>query len=404
MRKNSFIVGTLAFVHFFAQAQQSDLRKEDQVDRTDIELVYNNYIQDGNNSAVTGGRGTEELYVYGPSLSYNRTKGRNTYSAYIGADIISSASTDNIDFIVSSASILDARTYTNLGFSHEMKNERSSWYTGGGFSIESDYLSLNLKAGFIHQNRDKTRSYSAQFQRYWDDLRWGRLEDGLQLFNPQFLIYPEELRFREWHENTKRNSYNFQLGFDQVINKKLLLGIYPEFSYQDGLLSTPFHRVYFEDGSLAVETLPSYRYKGSLGVKLNAFVSGSVVLRNSVNGYADSFGVRGLSIENETVFKLDPSWSLAPSLRYYTQQGSRYFAPIGQHQPGVPYATSDFDMADIHSWTLGTQLRYSPQAYLTKRLKFNSMSFRYSYYSRSNGLDAHMFSLVVQTSWDKKGS
>jgi hypothetical protein len=402
MNKNSFLVGTLAFVQFFAQAQSSDLPKEDQVNRTDIELVYNNYIQDGNNSAVTGGLGTEELYVYGPSLNYARTIGRTTLSANVGTDIISSASTDNIDFIVSSASILDARTYANFGVGHLMENQQTSWYTGGGFSIESDYLSLNLKAGLIHKNKKKGRTYSLQFQRFWDDLRWGRLQDGLNLFKPRRLIYPQELRFREWHENTKRHSYNLQMGLDQVVNKRLVMGIYPEFTYQDGLLSTPFHRVYFEDGSLAVEALPSYRYKGSLGLKLNAFVGGSVVLRNSVNGYADSFGVRGLSLENETVIKLDPSWSVAPSLRYYTQQGSRYFAPLGQHQAGARYASSDWDLADFHTWTVGTRFRYSPQAYISKRMKFNSMSLQYSYYDRSNGLYSHLISLSVETSWDKK--
>ena len=402
MKKNSFLVGTLAFVHFFAQGQNSDIPKENKVNRTDVELVYNNYIQDGNNSAVTGGLGTEELYVYGPSLTLTKTKGRTVFSTNVGADIISSASTDNIDFVVSSASILDARSYLNYGVSHLMKDEQTTWYTGGGFSIESDYLSLSLKAGMLFENKDKTRTYSVQFQRFWDDLRWGRLQDGLNLFKPRRLIYPEELRFREWHDNTKRHSYNFQFGLDQVINKRLLLGIYPEFTYQDGLLSTPFHRVYFDDGTLAVEALPSYRYKGSLGLKLNAFLGGRYILRNTINGYADSFGVRGISIENETVIKLDPSWSVAPSIRYYTQQGSRYFAPIGQHNPGADYATSDWDLADFHTWTLGTQLRYSPQAYVSKRMKFNAMNLRYSYYNRSNGLYGHLISLSIETSWDKK--
>ena len=39
MKKNSFLVGTLAFVQFFAQAQSSDLPKEEQVNRTDIDTV-----------------------------------------------------------------------------------------------------------------------------------------------------------------------------------------------------------------------------------------------------------------------------------------------------------------------------------------------------------------------------
>ena len=71
------------------------------IKKTDIELLYNHYVQDGSNSAVTGGIGTEKLIVYAPAIKVSHKSKQNIFSLNAGADIISSASTDNIDFIVS---------------------------------------------------------------------------------------------------------------------------------------------------------------------------------------------------------------------------------------------------------------------------------------------------------------
>ena len=98
-------------MQFFAKAQTIKDTVQRKVNRTDIELVYKHYLQDGNNSAVTGGIGTEKLMVYGPELSLKSEFKKNTISLNLGTDIISSASTDKIDFVVSSASKVDKRTY-----------------------------------------------------------------------------------------------------------------------------------------------------------------------------------------------------------------------------------------------------------------------------------------------------
>jgi len=46
--------------------------------KTEIEILYNHYLQDGSHSAVTGGIGTEKLRVYGPSARFKRTFSKNS--------------------------------------------------------------------------------------------------------------------------------------------------------------------------------------------------------------------------------------------------------------------------------------------------------------------------------------
>jgi len=48
-------------------------------------------------------------------------------------------------------------------------------------------------------------------------------------------------------DNVNRNSYSVSLGFSQILSKRLQGSIFLDAVFQNGLLSTPFQRVYFAD-------------------------------------------------------------------------------------------------------------------------------------------------------------
>src|ERR1700704_4274178 len=102
-----------------AQEPDSVFQKKN-ISKTDIQLLFSYYSQDGNNSAVTGGIGTEKLSVYAPNLSAVHSRGKNTIKLDGGVDVITSASTDNIDFVKSSASYKDDRVYSHAGYEHSL--------------------------------------------------------------------------------------------------------------------------------------------------------------------------------------------------------------------------------------------------------------------------------------------
>ena len=97
--------------------------KQKKLSKTSIELAFSYYQQDGNNSAVTGGVGTEKLSVYAVGTNIqHQFKQYNTLTTNFGVDIISSASTDKIDYRVSSASVLDQHVHTNIDYQRQIKN------------------------------------------------------------------------------------------------------------------------------------------------------------------------------------------------------------------------------------------------------------------------------------------
>jgi hypothetical protein len=152
---------------------------------------------------------------------------------------------------------------------------------------------------------------------------------------------------------------------------------------------------------LEVEQLPDERWKGALAIKLNSFILGNVILRNTVNGYSDSFGILGIALENETVLKLKPELQLLPSFRFYAQKASRYFDEFMRHNPDEEYFTSDFDLSRFQTYTAGLGVKLNPRNRLIRKVILNTLVFRYNFMYRTNGLRAHTVSLVFQTEKNK---
>ncbi len=395
MKIKYILVGSLAFLNFLAKAQTArDTALQQR--KTEIEWLYGQYMQDGNHSAVTGGIGTEKLSVYGPSLKIRTITGKNTLTIKLGSDIITSASTDKIDFVVSSASRRDARNYIHWDFSRKLPEKGISVHAGNELSMESDYLSVSGNLGISQSDEKHQREYALELQYHNDDLRWGRLNPDYR--RPVRLVYPQELRYREWFTHYRRHSMSMNLGITQIINKRNTAGVYPEISLQRGLLSTPFHRVYFSNDSVVVEKLPHQRLGAAIALRWNTFSGGATIIKNHLNTYSDNFGIRALSIENETILKLNPTYAIMPGIRLYLQKGSRYFSGYKEHNSLENFYTSDFDLSNLNTFTAGLGMRISPQKHLFKQNIFNSMVIRYNYMIRSDSLKAHFFSITFQTS------
>ena len=139
------------FSHFFNKIQAQNNTNEMSILATDttkpelkqieIDLLGSYYDQDGNNSPVTGGRGTENLQDITNNIIISIPYGKNIYSINIGQDFITSASTDNMDTDVSSDSKKDVRTHGDIGVTRKI-SKRKSYHVGAGFSSDDSISSI----------------------------------------------------------------------------------------------------------------------------------------------------------------------------------------------------------------------------------------------------------------------
>ncbi len=370
------------------------------ISRSTIDFIYSQYIGDGDHSAITGGKGTEKLIVYEPEVIINRSID-SLHAIWVdaGLDIITSASMDNIDFVKSSASRVSKRAFIMPGYEIKLKKRPNVVLGANGyFSIESAYLSRGAAVSVDYLTRDKSQEFTAQLQAFFDDLRWGLLNGE----RPLKLVYPVELRGREWFPNYTRNTYNLSASFTQTINEKMMLAIFPGVSYQQGLLSTPYHRAYFTDSSEKVEKLPDKKWLLPLGVQLNSFILDRYILSLYYRFYRDNFGITAHTVEVDLTVKLNSRFSLTPTFRFYTQHGSPYFRPYYQLDPDQNFYTSNYALSSFNSYETGLDARLVVPAMQKSKLFFDTIWFRYNYYKRTDGLYAHILTLELDMISEKK--
>jgi len=200
----NFVAILMIFLSGFAFAQTDAARD------TEIDFLFNYYSQDGDNAAVTGGQGTEELTDVGPLIVVTIPM-RDTHSLAVttGLEVYTSASSDNVDPVVSGASGQDARAYVNLGYTIGSQDGTSSYGLLLGGSAEYDYNSVSFGGTWSKGSQDGNRELSLKGQFFFDNVT---------------VIRPIELRNSLRGENVSgaRRSFSSSATWSQVINQSLI--------------------------------------------------------------------------------------------------------------------------------------------------------------------------------------
>ncbi len=402
MRK--IIMSVAAFMFFINVAKaQTDSTASGKFKIDQVDFVSSYYHQKGNNSAVTGGVGSEKLNDFGNSIDlqmskYDKNLNKHLLNFELGVDVYSSASSDKIDpSTISSASSGDKRIYPSASYLFE--NTKRKYSLGGGlsFSKEFDYTSVGGNLVYSKATKDGNREFTAKASVFLDTWK---------------IILPIELRntnnnnFKyKQEESAPRNSYNLALGLTQVINKELQVSLLADIGYQTGQLGTAYQRVYFDNTTensatpkVYSEKLPDHRFKLPVGLRANYFLTDRIILRSFYRYYTDSWKLTAHTAELEVPYKITPFISVAPYYRFYSQNGVDYFKPKGEHvlSDNEEYYTSDYDLSKFTSNMVGANFRIMSTQGLLGIKVLNTLELRYGYYSRSNGLKSHLVTLAFK--------
>ncbi len=406
----------------FGQSKQTDslsTYKKRVLETTEVDFLMSYYSQDGNHAAVSGGIGTEKLTDITPTFIVAiPLNSDDVLTVDAGISAYSSASSSNIDPFDSSnpaspfsdssgASASD--TWVNANFSYAHSSDNRNDIVEGHVSVASeyDYFSIGFGGSYTHLFNEKNTELSVKANVFLDT------------WNPQ---YPIELRpdftnpnivgpgaynpFKyEAFTNESRNSYSVSLSFSQILSKNLQASIFIDVVQQNGLLSTPHQRVYFQDQpdffiddfQLAddVERLPDTRFKIPIGARLNYFINERLTVRTYYRFYNDDWGINSHTASIELPFKISDKFTIYPVYRYYTQTAADYFAPYEGHLSKQTFYTSDYDLSEFHSSQYGFGFNYIDifAAMHLWNFGLKSIDFRYGYYDRSDGLNAHIASV-----------
>ncbi len=354
----------------------------------EINLVSSYYRQDGNNSAVTGGIGTEKLTDISNSIDvrmvkYGQTGIRHTFDVEVGVDQYTSASSDKVDLQAnSSASSSDIRFYPSLNYIRENEEKGTTLGVGASSSTEYDYQSFGGNVSYSKKTRDRNGEFTAKFQAYLDQVK---------------LINPIELRQAVGNGGTEgRNTFAGSLAYTQVVNRNFQILIQADIVSQQGYLSLPFHRVYFADGTVHQEKLPDSRFKIPVALRASYFLGDNVIIRAYYRYYTDDWKLTSHTADLEVPVKLSQALSVSPFYRYYTQSAAKYFDAYRKHDASQEFYTSNYDLSKFDSSFFGVGLRFTPINGVFGIKYFNALELRYGHYARSTQLNSDIISLNLK--------
>jgi hypothetical protein len=169
------IVSVIALFGIFNAKAQENTNNEQPKKLTfdEANLVSSYYKQNGNNSAVTGGIGTEKLTDISNTIDvtmvkYDKKDRKNKFDFSVGIDHYTSASSDMIDLKAnSSASHADNRIYPALSWSRENMNNGTTLMAGVSTSFEFDYTSYGANIGFHKRQRTEWESLRRNSRLIW---------------------------------------------------------------------------------------------------------------------------------------------------------------------------------------------------------------------------------------------
>ncbi|MGV8879075.1 MAG: DUF3570 domain-containing protein [Sphingobacteriaceae bacterium] len=386
--------GIISILQVYAQSSPTDtgyLSRKLKLD--EINLVSSYYNQNGNNSAVTGGIGTEKLNDVANSIDiklikYDKKLRKHSFTLDMGIDHYTSASSDMIDLKAnSSASHADTRIYPSINWSMENENKGTTIAAGISSSTEYDYQSYGANVLFAKKTKNHMGELTAKMQVYIDQVS---------------LIAPIELRsngMSDGNDNyniTPRNTFAGSLSYSQIINERLQVIFMADFVQQQGYLSLPFHRVYFTDGGVHQENLPINRLKLPLGFRANYFLGDRFILRTYYRYYTDNWGLHSNTAELELPVKMSPFFSISPFYRFYQQSAIAYFSAFKTHTAADQYYTSNFDFSKFNSQFVGLGIHFTPPNGILRVKRLNMIELRYGHYFKTTGMNANIISLNLK--------
>lgn len=477
--KLSFVLFCLS-LSLVAQNENSDYKKK-VLESSEVEFLSSYYTQDGAHSVIGGGIGTEKLNDETASIILSTPLSDDAVLTMdVGISAYSSASSSNTNPFSSTgasqgggddegedddrgdeghggsatpptgtpwqassgASKSDELIYMNASYSHSSDSRNFIWNGHASVSNEWDYTSLGVGGGISKLFNKKNTEISLAASAYLDTWRpiyptelhefesYGRnflnrgFFSGVTVLdingNASSAYLPNEFSS---YQQVNRNSYALTLGFSQIVFKKLQIAISADVLAQNGLLSTPYHRIYFADkpqyfignaGAIPnyatpqnidvfrladdVERLPNTRFKIPVGVRLNYYMNATFTLRSFYRYYSDDWGITSQTVNFELPIKVNRSFTIAPMYRFYTQTQATYFAPYNQHISTETYYTSDYDLAAFTSNQIGGSISYTDMFTSFKIGSFGlkNIDLRYNRYNRSDLLTANIVSFSMK--------
>jgi hypothetical protein len=416
---------------------QDNTYKKRVLESIEIEIISSLYNQFGDSAAVCGGLGTEELQDATATIVISAPLNDDDILKFdAGISSYTSASSSNINpfskkkeaspFNASSgASKEDEWSSYSLSYLHYSDDRNKIVNTKISVADEYDYSSFGFGLGYTSVFNRKNTELSINSNVYFDqwkllypiELRNKNLNDkskddddddfDISLYTVSGAAYSPEKYFTPLADK-KRNSYSLSFGLSQILSKNLQTSFNLDVVKQKGLLSTPFHRIYFKDVvnsfienfQLAndIERLPGTRYKIAIGNRMSLYINEIFILKSFYRYYSDDWGISSNTISVEVPCKITSKFTIYPSYRFYNQKASMYFDSYDEHLSTEMHYTSDNDLSAYNANQYSFGLSYTDifSQFNIWKIGLKTIDIKYAHYRRNSTFSANIITFGIK--------
>ena len=418
MKKIILILTVLFAINSFAQQDSTLVYKKRVLETTEVDFLTSYYYQDGDNAAVTGGIGTEELTDFTPTIVVSMPlNDDDVLTIDAGISTYTSASSSNLDPFDSSggdddddddddddidgvsgataqvgspwiessgASRQDTWGSVNVDFSHSSDDRNNIWNANVSFATEYDYTSIGFGGGFNKLFNEKNTEIGIHAKVYLDawspkypteldtylevngDLNAGFFED-INILNENGEIGGNwsPVEGFELIKDKGRNTYSVSFSFSQILSKNAQFSLFFDVVKQQGWLANPMQRVYFADVD-------------------NFFIGNG----DSIDNYA--------SYSNDNVFQLADDIERLPDNRFKIPIGMRlnyYISEIFALRTYYRFYSDDWGI-NSHTASVELPIKISPKFTLYPSYRYYNQT-EADYFA---GFDEHLSTSEFYTS------
>ncbi len=301
MKNTLILIITILFaINSFAQQDSTLVYKKRVLESIEVDFLTSYYTQDGDNAAVTGGIGTEELTDLTPTIVVSiPLNDDDVLTIDAGISTYTSASSSNLDPFDSSggdddddddddddidgvsgataqvgspwvessgASKQDTWGSINVDYTHSSDDRNNIWNANVSFATEYDYTSIGFGGGFSKLFNEKNTEVGINTKVYldtWNPLYPTELDSYLEANGNLNAGYFEDVEILDqngviggnWSpvsgfeliKDKGRNTYSLSFSFSQILSKNAQFSLFFDVVKQQGWLANPMQRVYFSD-------------------------------------------------------------------------------------------------------------------------------------------------------------
>ncbi len=415
---------------------QTNTYKKRVLENTEVDILSSFYMQSGDNAATTGGIGTEEILDGTATIIVSiPLNDDDILKIDAGISAYTSASSSNINPFTKPGAAVDPYTASSgasnqdiwrnltLAYTHSSDDRNNIYNAKVSVSGEYDYFSFGFGGGFTKLFNEKNTELSINTNIYLDkwellypvELRTPEMDDDkdgdddeddfdISLFTVEGAPYNPNKFFTEITDKN-RSSYSLNFGFSQILSKRLQTSFALDLVKQEGLLSTPFHRIYFEDVANSyienfqladdIERLPDTRYKIAFGNRFSYYINEFLIIKTYYRYYSDDWGIESHTASIELPIKITQKFTLYPSYRYYNQTAADYFAGYEQHSYKDNFYTSDYDLSEFNANQFAFGVSYTDIFTERKiwKMGLKSIDLKFVQYDRNSSFKASMVTL-----------